>query len=233
MMGTSPLSSDPLAELRARHLVMPAARPKSLPLGLLPIDELLPDAGLPRGAVVEICAPAGLGHATQLGLAACASAQREARARGDEHGTGAWCGWLDPSRTLFAPGVLATGVELERLLVVRPPPEALARIAVRLGSSQLFSLLVVDRAGVPGARPSEARARWSLTVRRLALAVENSECTVLLLSSTEQLRAEPLPVAMRIELGRPSRERLSLRIAKERYGRISREVGLSCAALQR
>jgi hypothetical protein len=111
--------------------------------------------------------------------------------------------------------------------VVRPPPEALARIAVRLGASQLFSLLVVERAGVPGARPREARARWSTTVRRLALAIENSECTVVLLSSTEQLRAEPLPVAMRLELGRPSSERLSVRIAKERYGRTGSPMSLS------
>jgi len=226
MMGTSPLSSEPLARLRARHLVMPA-RPKSLPLGLGPIDALLPDAGLPRGAVVEICSPAGLGHATRLALAACASAQREARAQGDEQSTRAWCGWIDTSQTLFAPGVLAAGVDLERLLVVRPPPEALARIAVRLGSSQLFSLLVVERAGVPGMRSSEVRARWSTTVRRLGLALESSECTVVLLSSTEQLRAEPLPVAMRIELGRPSSDRLSFRIAKERYGRIGDPVSLS------
>jgi recombination protein RecA len=222
MMGTSPLSSEPLARLRARHLVVPA-RPKSLPLGLGPIDALLPDAGLPRGAVVEICSPAGLGHATRLALAACASAQREARAQS----ACAWCGWIDTSRTLFAPGVLAAGVDLERLLVVRPPPEALARIAVRLGSSQLFSLLVVERAGVPGMRSSEVRARWSTTVRRLGLAVESSECTVVLLSSTEQLRAEPLPVAMRIELGRPSSDRLSFRIAKERYGRVGDPVSLS------
>jgi len=199
------------------------ARPKSLPIGLGPIDALLPDAGLPRGAVVEICSPAGLGHATRLALAACASAQQETHVQS----TRAWCCWIDTSQTLFAPGVLAAGVDLEHLLVVRPPPEALARIAVRLGSSWLFSLLVVERAGVPGTRSSAVRARWSTTVRRLGLAVEGSECTVVLLSSTEQLRAEPLPVAMRIELGRPSSDRLSFRIAKERFGRVGDPVCLS------
>jgi hypothetical protein len=42
--------------------------------------------------------------------------------------------------------------------------------------------------------------RWGTIVRRLALAVERSDTTVLLLTDTLAHRAMPLPVAMRIEL---------------------------------
>ena len=66
------------------------ARAKALPLGLPQIDEALPDGGFPCGAVVEISSPYGLARATSLALAACASAQAEAKLRGgDETAAGA------------------------------------------------------------------------------------------------------------------------------------------------
>src|SRR5687767_6270495 len=81
-------------------------RPKALPLGtgtvgltttLAAIDEVLPDGGLPRGAVVELASASGLGRATTVALAACAAAQREARLRsGDPATVGAWCAFIDP-----------------------------------------------------------------------------------------------------------------------------------------
>jgi hypothetical protein len=72
-------------------------------------------------------------------------------------------------------------------------------------------------------------------VRRLALAAENSETTILLLSSEQQAR-EGLPVALRIELTRPSLDQLHLRIAKERRGRLGNArsgSSASCAARAR
>lgn len=185
-----------------------------------PLASVLPDGGLPRGAVVELAAPSGLAQGCGIAIEACAAAQRESRLRG---GDSAWCAWLDPGATLYAPAIAARGVDLERLLVVRPPLDKLARIAVRVASSHVFSVVVVDVAGVPGAAHvgrGELSA-WTQVVRRLAIGVEGGDTTVVLLTDARSARSLPLPVAMRIELERPARDRLSVRIAKERYGRVA------------
>src|ERR1044071_1826876 len=100
-----------------------------LPLGVSELDAVLPDGGLPRGAVIEVVVHGGAALATSTALMACTSAQREAVARGGE---APFCAFIDPSATLHGPGVAATGVDLERLLVVRPPLEALSRTAIRV-----------------------------------------------------------------------------------------------------
>src|SRR4051794_39852832 len=108
MFSMSLAATNPLAALIAKPLAAPRA--KVLPLGGFALDEALPDAGLPRGAVVELSAPRGLARATTIALAACASAQAEARLRGSGASTvGAWCAWLDPGASLFAPGAAAAG----------------------------------------------------------------------------------------------------------------------------
>jgi recombination protein RecA len=219
-----------------------AATSGVLPLGLPSIDAVLPDGGLPRGAVVELCAPHGLARATTLALAACASAQAEARIRGAADTEGAWCAWLDCDGSLFAPAVMRAGVDATRLLVVRPPQGAeatvLARVAVRVAQSGAFSVVVVDTSGVPGAaRTPERLDRWATTVRRLALAVERSPTTVLLITDARAHRTMSLPVAMRLELTTSSKgplrstasgeggpPQLQLRVAKDRHGRVAGPV---------
>jgi recombination protein RecA len=196
-------------------------RAKALPLGLRPVDETLPEGGLPRGAVVELSAPQGLARATTLALSLCASAQAEARLRGENNTQGAWCAFLDPTESLFAPAVARAGVDLGRLLVIRPTLEDLARVAVRVAQSHAFSVVVVDTAGVPGGRAETRLDRWVTIVRRLALAVEGSDTTVLLLTDASASRAMPLPAAMRIELERLTEDRLGLRVAKDRRGRVT------------
>jgi recombination protein RecA len=221
-----------------------------LSLGLPSIDAVLPDGGLPRGTVVELSAPHGLARSTTLALAACASAQAEARIRGAADTEGAWCAWIDCDGSLFAPAVMRAGVDASRLLVVRPPltPEAeatlLARVAVRVAQSGAFSVVVVDTSGVPGAARTPQRLdSWVTTVRRLALAVERSPTIVLLVTDGRAHRALPLPVAMRLELGTSSGKgvslrssvasasaseggppRLQVRVAKDRYGRVAAPV---------
>lgn len=206
-----------------------APRAKALPLGLGKLDETLPEAGLPRGAIVEIAAPRGLARATTIALAACASAQAEARLRGGRATEGAWCAWLDPSMTLFAPAAARAGVDLERLLVVRPPPEALARTAVRVAQSHAFAVLVIDTAGVPGCGRGENLDRWPNVVRRLSLAIERSDSTVLLLTDRLAARSMPLPVAMRLEVERLAEDRMTVRVAKERRGRVSSPMHVELA----
>lgn len=183
-----------------------------------PFASLLPDGGLPRGAVVEISAPSGLGRSYLFAGQACAAAQRESWLRGGES---AFCAWLDPGGLLHAPALAASGIRLERLLVVRPPASSLPRFAFRVAASQAFSVVVVDTAGAPGQSSSTSLAPWARAVRKIALSVEKADTLVLLLTDARAARPLPLPTAMRIELDCPARHRLSLRIAKERHGRIA------------
>jgi len=218
------------------------AKVPSLPIVLGSMDGALPDAGLPRGAVVEVASPRGLCRSTTVLLSACASAQAEARMRAASGSSssgssasssstaGAWCAWLDPSGTLSAGGAAGHGVDLSRLLLVRPPWSCLAKVAVRVVESHIFSVVVIDTVVTPGLDVMPVRLeRWSKVVRRLALAVEGSDTTVLLLTDRLAHRSMPLPVAMRIELVRHRQQRLttaSFRVAKDRYGRIGGSVPL-------
>jgi recombination protein RecA len=187
------------------------------------LNDVLPDGGLPRG-VVEVAAARALGGSTSIALAAVRAGQAKA--------PGAWCAWLDPEGTLHAPGVVAAGVDLDRMLVVRPPRADLARIAVKVVGAGAFEVVVVDFDAVPGASLAvEAGARgtkntkkrtWApeVLVRKLALSAESSGSTVLLLTDSTRSRAVPWPVALRLELSRSSRSDLVVRVAKDRRGRI-------------
>lgn len=190
-----------------------------LPLGSPELNAILPDGGLPRGSVVELSVTGGLAVATSLALAACRSAQDEALVH--HGGAVPWCAFVDPSSTLYGPGVVAAGVALDRLLVVRPSLEALERTVIRLAESQVFSVVVVDTMGVPGAPLEVGLGSWPRVVRRLTLGVEGSGSCVILVTDAEARRPLPLPVALRLELARVSEDRLSVRIGKERRGRVS------------
>jgi recombination protein RecA len=239
--GASALGARSAAPGLAKVAVPPlAATEPRAPSGRL--AELLPDGGLPRGAVVELASPRGLGRATSFALAACAAAQREARTRsGDARTVGAWCAFVDPWSSLHAPGLVQRGVDLSRLLVVRPSLEALARIAVRVVESQAFSVVVIDTVGTPGqslgnrafgSQELEERVRlerWGTVVRRLAMAIEHRSTTVLLLTDALAARPMPLPVALRIEMRRrfAPADIVSLRVAKERHGRTGEAVDIA------
>ncbi len=200
------LSAQELARLgvvRADAL-LPSERVLSLDWPEL--DRLLPDRGLPRG-VVEL---SGRG-ATMVALAAVRAVHaKDARA---------FAAWITPEEEggLYAPGAAQAGVDLRRLLVVRPPRAALARTAVRVATSGAFDVVMVDAGALTDAR----------AVRKLGLAAEEHGTTVVLLtprfsaqpsSRTSGPRAVPWPVALRLELDRRP-EALGVSVAKDRRGR--------------
>lgn len=194
-----------------QRLRVATERPEErLPLGLGAIDEAL-SGGLLRGAVVELAAPRGRARATSLALSTCVAAQEEAR----RFGSHALCAWIDPTRSLFGPGVRARGVDLSRLFVVTPSLEALPRTAVRVTESRAFSVVVLDVTSMP------TLDRLTTLVRRLALATSGTSCSVLVLTDVEARRSTPLPTAARIELSRTRADAITLRVAKDRYGRIT------------
>jgi len=181
-----------------------------------PIDDVLA-GGILRGAVVEISAPRGRARATSIAIATCVAAQREAH----RFGSSALCAWVDPSRSLFGPGVRARGIDLSRLLVVTPSLELLPRVAVRVTESRAFSVVVIDAA------PLASLDRLPTVVRRLSLAVSGSSCSVLLLTDLEAHRSTPLPTASRIELSRTEPDAITLRVAKDRHGRIAASTNVA------
>ncbi|HEY4012722.1 MAG TPA: recombinase A [Polyangiaceae bacterium] len=187
------------------------------------LDAVLPDGGLPAG-VVELSAPRALGGSTSVALAAMRA--------GQARGSAAWCAWIDPEKTLHGPGVAAAGVDLDRMLVVRPPRAQLPRVAVKVVASAAFEVVAIDVDAVPKARgvfagPRErtgggTRRPWppEVLVRKLALAAESSGTTVLLLTDGTRPRAMPWPVALRVELSRPRPGDLCVRVAKDKRGRV-------------
>jgi recombination protein RecA len=196
--------------------------PRALALEWPELDAVLPDGGMPRG-VVELAAPRALGGATSVALATVQAGQARA--------PGAWCAWIDPEGTLHAPGVVAAGVDLARMLVVRAPREQLPRVAVKLVASGAFEVVVVDVDAIAGGAGPARRERGVgqapspeqthyLMVRKLALAAEPSGATVLLLTDSTRPRAAPWPVALRLDLSRPDARTLTVRVAKDRRGRV-------------
>jgi hypothetical protein len=192
------------------------ARAEGFAFDVPQLDAVLPDAGLLRGGVVELALREGV-PATSLVLSACRAIQRASEREGRSL---PWCAFIDPSSTLHAPGVVEAGVRLERLLVVRPPLDALSRTALRLAKSAAFELVVVDLVGVRGASPRVSPDSWQRTVRRLAMEVDGTRRSVVLLTDALAPCALPLPVAQRIELERPRRDRLIVRVAKDCQGRV-------------
>lgn len=209
-----------------------------LSLGISALDEVLPQQGLVYGSVVELQVGGASGAATSFALCACRAAQSNAGRWSDEHGaesnrqsTKQWCAFIDPSASLFAPGVARLGVELDHLLVVRPDVEAVERIAVRIAEAKIVSILVVDLRGALGDLAVDAR-RWQRTIRRLALAVKQLSTCVLVITPAAPRHALPLPVAMRLEFKRLSTDSFEIRVGKERTGRVSSPRTVAWSALE-
>lgn len=203
-----------------------------LSLGVPALDEALPQRGLAYGSVIELQVRGSSGAATSFALCVCRAAQNAtaewaAASRGqvarDERAVPSprpLCAFIDPSSSLFAPGIAQLGVDLERLLILRPKPEAVERVAVRIAEAKVASVLIIDLRGALAELPVNER-RWQRTIRRLALAVKQVSTCVLVITSAEARHALPLPVAMRLEMSRVSSDSLALRVAKERTGRVS------------
>jgi recombination protein RecA len=205
-----------------------------LSLGWPELERVLPDRGLPRG-VVELASPVARrpsaggfakGGATTIALRAVSAVHHADR--------DAWCAWVVPARapSLYAPAAMQAGVDLDRLLVVRPEPAALARTVVKVAASGAFDVVVVDaHAGLGGVvegaalpRPGatrrsapKAKVDGAVVVRKLALASEEKGTTFLLLTNAYAARPVPWPVALRLEVERRP-EAIALRVTKDRRG---------------
>ncbi len=166
----------------------------AVPTGFGALDLELPGGGWPAGALTELFVRrAGIGE-LQLVLPALAALS--------------WAGkrivWLAPPHLPYAPALAADGVDLARLVVVRPPGRRDALwVAEQVLRSAACHALVV---WLPRARYDE--------LRRLAVAAETSHAWVALFRPPEAAH-DASPAALRMLL-EPSTNALSLRILKRR-----------------
>jgi protein ImuA len=203
-MGTATRQQEVLEELRRQiHRIerRPARREGYLASGRPEVDALLPDGGFPRGALSALSGGPASG---KTGVAL--SALREAQAGG------ALAAYVDGRGELYPPAALALGVDLARLLIVRPergPPRGArdrgdrdrgARDAALPGlwaaevllASGAFAAVAID---VPLHDIPAARAEAML--RRLRAAAEKGGAAALLLAAPG---GPAIPAALRLDL---------------------------------
>jgi recA bacterial DNA recombination protein len=176
----------------------------------------------PEGAITELSLSRGVAGATALALRACAGAQAQAVREG---GRPALCGFVDPGRTLYAPGVQARGVHLDRLVVAAPEPERLAQTILRMAEARVFSVLVVDLVG--GWEAGAAPQSWVRLVRKIGQTIEGTPARVLLLTDEAVPLPLPLPVQHRIELYRKEPRAITVRVARSQGSPASAGFPLS------
>lgn len=165
--------------------LLPAAQPQTveaLPgFGDDAIDSSFPHGGLPRGALTELRGNGVGAGLTTLALRACRVVQSRQRERR--------CAFIDPSGSLFEPAVSRLGVDLERLMVVRPSWSEVESAATLVADARIMSLLVIDLQTAPAWAARSVRDAGLLA--RVAAAVEGSATAVLLLTRGARLD-EPL-----------------------------------------
>jgi hypothetical protein len=165
--------------------------------GFPALDEILPQGGWPRGAVMEVgVSDWGIGELS-LFLSLMARYNREKR----------YVSWIAPPHVPYPPALAAGGLDLGLCRVLLNPDE----------DRQILwcaeKLLQADACGLVLAWPRTLSGR---AVRRLQLAVENSETSCILFRRQGRTRAwDASPAAMRLRLSRTP-EGLKLEIVKAR-----------------
>ena len=169
-MGAAPSQREILEELRRRVRRIerrPARREGLLATGLPEVDALLPGGGFPRGALADLAGGPASGK-TRVALAALREAQ----------GEGGLAAFVDGRGELYPPAAVGLGVDLARLLIVRPGEGGLWAAEALLGSGA-FAAVAVD---VPLRGLAPARAEAAL--RRLRAAAERGGAAALWLGAS-------------------------------------------------
>jgi hypothetical protein len=201
---------EELRERIRRLQAAPRAYLASLRTGVAPFDGLLPARGFPLGGAVELCGEAASGR-TSLALRAVAAAHRERRL----------CAYVDGPRQLYPPAAAAMGVDLSRLLIVRPKEVSqLAWAAVQLARSGAFTCVVLDLTGT-GVRLSPPEGK------RLADAAFRGGGLLLLLTPPEA----PGDGMLRLRTEARGVEGLRVEVVRSRQGGMGAGVLVPWASL--
>lgn len=167
----------------------PAPAASVLPTGFPELDARLPGGGWPLGALTEILTPEP-GRIGGLGplLPALARLSREPR----------WLSWVAPPYLPYAPALAAAGIDLSRVLLVRPrgSVDGLWALEQVLGAGACSAVLawpaVVGMTVLRRLQLSAERGGgWGVLFRPLRAAREPSPAPL-------RLQVEPTPVGVRI-----------------------------------
>jgi protein ImuA len=174
-----------------------AAHSGTIPTGFPALDAHLPGRGWPQAGLVEILASSlGIGE-LYLILPALALITRQAGAR--------WCAWIAPPAELFAPSLVAHGVSLARMLVVR-------------AEKPLWACEQALRSGACDVALAWMRRVQPRALRRLQLATERGRTLAFLFrGSSARTLGESSPAVLRIT-AQPAGDGVRLNVLKSRGG---------------
>lgn len=206
-----PLKLEQLKEKLGRELAKASSAGQRSVQAPTWFSDALPDAGFPIG-ITELCSLYGLGGSTFVAAQTIASAQAEVQVH---------CCWVDPESSLHAPGLMQQGVDLKRLLVVRPERARFKSVAVRIARSGAMAVMVIDfhPVGVRRGAPPKSGMEEERWIRRLQLACEEGGTAVLLLTD-ERAKGSVLPVALKLRLQLLGPQKMSVTVLKERTGKV-------------
>lgn len=166
-----------------------------LPTGIPDLETILP-GGWPRGALTEILIPdEGIG---ELGLVMPALAWLSRSKR--------WLAWVAPPHIPYAPALVSAGVDLSRVMVVRP----------RASADGLWAVEQTLRAGTCGAVMAWLTSADTTVMRRLQLAAEVGNSWGVLFRPLS-MAGQSSPAALRLKL-EPTSRGLAVHVLKRRGG---------------
>ncbi len=172
-----------------------AARTEVLPSGFAALDACLPGGGWPRTGLIEILVSRFGSGELYLLLPTLAALTRRSAAR--------WCVWVAPPLEPFAPTLVAHGVALERVLVVR-------------ADSPLWSFEQTLGSGASDVAMAWARDPRAREIRRLQVAAERGK-TLGVLFRPQRAARESSPAALRMAL-EPTTKGVRVTLLKSRGG---------------
>jgi cell division inhibitor SulA/protein ImuA len=171
--------------------------------GFAELDAVLPGGGWPIGALTELLpSRPGIG---ELSLLAPVLARLS---REDER----WLVWVAPPHVAYAPALAAAGINLSRLLIVRPRSGSEALWATRQALATKSASAVLAWLGTPDMH----------SLRRLQLAAEQSQA-VACLFRPPHTASDFSPAALRLHL-EADRGHLAVHVLKRRGPRLTRPV---------
>jgi recombination protein RecA len=182
-----------------------AARPQieaTVASGLGVLDADLLEGGFPRGQISVLSGLPGTGRMSVAGHVVATETQK-----------GRAAAWIDAEHSLYPPGLARLGVELARLLIVRPAgAEHVVKATELVVDAGAFGVVVLS---------GLSRSLQSAEARRLHLATRSARVATLVL-----LEPEFALSSARLVLGFRREARVEVEVLRASNGRSGRRVAL-------
>lgn len=186
-----------------------AAAAPGIATGFEALDAVLPGGGWPVGTLTELLPEsAGIGELALLAPALGRLSQEDAR----------WVVWVAPPHVPYAPALAAAGIDLARLVVVRPRSAAEALWATRQALALKGASAVLAWLSTPDMH----------SLRRLQLAAEQSQAVAWLFRPPHAAH-DFSPAALRLRLAAGQDGALDVHVLKRRGPQLARPLSIALA----